>query len=66
LIYINLDKDKNLAHPGEVLNNAGFDLSGQPGPLSGPWWSAAIAYAQSQKSYLCWSTSSTQKSAGSI
>jgi hypothetical protein len=36
LIYINLGKDKNLAHPAEVLNNAGFDLSGQPGPLSGP------------------------------
>jgi len=31
LIYINLDKDKNLAHQKEVLNNAGFDLSGQPG-----------------------------------
>jgi len=26
LIYINLDKDKNLAHQEEVLNNAGFTV----------------------------------------
>jgi len=31
-----LDKDKNLAHPEEVLNNAGFTHPGRPGPLSDP------------------------------
>jgi hypothetical protein len=31
-----LDKDKNLAHQEEVLNNAGFDLSGQPGRFQDP------------------------------
>jgi hypothetical protein len=31
-----LDKDKNLAHQEEVLNNAGFDLSGQAGRLQDP------------------------------